>query len=153
MVVTDNRTGKLSANVVYTDNMSPIFNNIDYVDTKATIVVNKNLQGRDLRDSEFSFELKDEENNLLDTQSNASDGAISFTVDYVEPGVYNYTVNEVKGNLPGVTYSEHVCNVRVTVTEDEGVLSARIEYLNDTTFTNTYDRNSHKTGDVLNHWI
>ncbi len=89
----------------------------------------KTLDGRNLADGEFSFVLKDASGKELQTVKNV--GA-AFTFDkltYDEPGVYTYTVNEVKGSLGGVTYDEAVYTVTVTVTDDgAGQLHAQISY-------------------------
>ena len=79
------------------------------------------MNGKDLQVGEFSFELKDEDGKLLQTKQNDAQGKVFFdSIEYTEVGTYKYTIQEVKGDLAGVSYDSHVINVTVTV-EDNGV--------------------------------
>ena len=60
----------------------------------------KKLEGRPLKDGEFSFVLKDKDGNVIETVTNDANGKIKFsalTFKRGEEGVYTYTVEEVKG--------------------------------------------------------
>ena len=107
----------------------------------------KVLKGKELKAGDFKFELKDEEGNVLQTQSNDAQGKVYFDpVDYTKAGIYKYTIEEVKGNLAGVTYDSHVINVKVTVEDNDGQLVASTEYEGGQTFTNIYKPESPKPG-------
>ena len=108
--------------------------------TTAQFEADKTLTGRDLAEGEFSFELKDEEGNVIETVKNAADGSIDFSaITYDTAGTYKYTITEVNGELGGVTYDGETIEVTVIVTDDlEGHLVAEVKYGNKTSFTNTY---------------
>ncbi|MDM8246136.1 FctA domain-containing protein [Collinsella tanakaei] len=96
-----------------------------------TFGATKVLEGRDLATGEFSFELRDQDGNVVATATNAADGSIVFTspVTFTEPGEYTYTIVEVSGNVSGVTYDDAVHTAVVTVTDNgDGTLSATVTY-------------------------
>lgn len=83
----------------------------------------KVLSGRELKEGEFTFELRDGEGNVLQTVKNgALDGGyapIKFdAIEFDEPGEFDYQIAEVKGNVEGVTYDETVFTYHVAVTDD-----------------------------------
>ena len=105
--------------------------------TTATIELSKELTGRDLVDGEFSFELY-EGTNKLQTVTNKS-GKVSFdAISYTEEGEHTYTVKEVKGNVPGITYDTAEKQVTVKVTKDGDKLKATVVYPESKVFANTY---------------
>lgn len=113
----------------------------EYVPGSASVQIHavKKLTGRELKDGEFSFELKDENGKVIATASNKADGSVVFPeLIYQEVGTYKYTVSEVKGNAENVTYDTSVKAVTVTVTDDgKGSLSAKAEPA-DVTFNNVF---------------
>ena len=114
-----------------------IYLNVEW--TAVQIHAVKKLTGRELKDGEFSFELKDENGKVIATASNKADGSVVFPeLIYQEVGTYKYTVSEVKGNAENVTYDTSVKAVTVTVTDDgKGSLSAKAEPA-DVTFNNVF---------------
>lgn len=80
------------------------------------------------------------------------------TISYEREGIYTYTVSEAKSTVAGVTEDQRVYTVKVTVTDDGGVLKRAVEISPkptenpDTTgtgtlgFTNTYVPNDVTTG-------
>ena len=106
-------------------------------ETKATIELDKTLTGRDLTDGEFSFELY-EGATKLQTVTNKN-GKVTFApIEYTEEGEHTYTVKEVAGNTPGITYDKTDKQVTVTVKKDGDNLKADVAYPENKTFSNTY---------------
>lgn len=106
-------------------------------ETKATIELDKALTGRDLKDGEFSFELY-EGATKLQTVTNKN-GKVTFDpISYKEAGEHTYTVKEVVGNTPGITYDTTEKQVTVKVTQDGQALKADLVYPENKTFNNTY---------------
>ena len=105
--------------------------------TQATIELDKTLTGRDLTDGEFSFELY-EGANKLQTVTNKN-GKVTFApIEYTEEGELTYTVKEVAGNTPGITYDKTDKQVTVKVKKDGDNLKADVAYPDNKTFSNTY---------------
>ena len=106
-------------------------------ETKATIELDKTLTGRDLTDGEFSFELY-EGATKLQTVTNKN-GKVTFApIEYTEEGEHTYTVKEVAGNTPGITYDKTDKQVTVKVKKDGDNLKADVAYPENKTFSNTY---------------
>ena len=106
-------------------------------ETKATIELDKALTGRDLKDGEFSFELY-EGATKLQTVTNKN-GKVTFApIEYTEEGEHTYTVKEVAGNTPGITYDKTDKQVTVKVKKDGDNLKADVAYPDNKTFSNTY---------------
>ncbi len=115
----------------------------------------KVLEGRELMAGEFTFQLLDEDGNVLSTVANGKRGFVVFpAITYTAAGTYQYTIREVKGDLGGVTYDEAVYTVTVTVTDNNSVLEAATEITKDgeaytedlPVFTNTYQAASVAAG-------
>ena len=122
-----------------------VFNNYvkDVQLAKAKFELTKVLTGRNLKGGEFSFVLKDDKGNVIQTVTNNAQGNISFgNIVYDKPGVYYYTVEEVKGNEADVVYDNMVAKFQVTVTktvgEKENLLVAAVLLPLDTEFNNSY---------------
>ena len=122
-----------------------VFNNYvkEVQPAKAKFELTKVLTGRNLKDGEFSFVLKDDKGNVIQTVTNNAQGNISFeNIVYDKPGIYYYTVEEVKGNEADVVYDNMVAKFQVTVTktvgEKENLLVAAVLLPLDTEFNNSY---------------
>lgn len=119
--------------------------NVTPVETSVTeqITATKVLTGRDLKDSEFSFELV-EGDKVVAKGTNADDGTIAMDkITYTKPGKYTYTLREVNGGTTskGITYSNAKYTIETTITDNgDGTLSATHELKSATpaTFENTY---------------
>ena len=119
--------------------------------TSATINANKKLTGRSLKEGEFIFDLYYVDGNtttLVDTATNSDDGngsftKVSFTRNYLPAAVdfadnetektYTYKICEQVGNVSGVTYSDDVYWVTVTI-KDNGngsLVRAAVKYYYD----------------------
>lgn len=92
--------------------------------TSITFNAAKVLTGRDLKKGEFAFELRDANGKVLQTVKNGAPteggyAPIAFDpITYDEPGTYDYSIVEVKGDAEGVTYDETVFTYHVVVTDD-----------------------------------
>ena len=83
-----------------------------------TLKAAKVLQGRNLADGEFTFELR-ENGKVIDTATNNAVGEIVFsTIEYAEPGEHDYEIVEVAGSAEGVTYDTTVHTMHVSVTDN-----------------------------------
>ena len=115
---------------------------------KATIKAKKVLEGGTFKKGQFSFELKDGEGRVLQTEANDTDGSVSFSVDYNKAGEYHYTISEIvpdgaKDNVKDhITYDTTPRNVTVKVTNGTDQLNAVVTYGDGSqdppTFTNKY---------------
>ena len=142
--VTVTRDGEALVSTV-TNPKDTIFNNYvkELKPAKAKFVLTKVLAGRQLQDGEFSFVLKDEKGNVVQTVTNDAKGNINFdSINYDKPGVYYYTVEEVKGYESNVVYDSMVAKLKVTVTKSvgdkENLLVAAVVLPLDTEFNNSY---------------
>ena len=110
----------------------------------------KVLKNRDLKESEFSFTLRDDGDEtpaVNETVKNAAPGAdksaaVTFSpIKYEKAGTYKYTITEAVGNDGGVVYDSKISHVTVNVVDDgKGHLTATPEYDGSDavpTFTNT----------------
>ena len=83
-----------------------------------TLGAKKVLEGKTLEAGKYSFELKKEDGSVVETVTNAADGSVTFApISYDESQVrtHKYTISEVAGNEPGVTYDTTVQEVEVKV--------------------------------------
>ena len=142
--ITVTRDGEALVSTV-TNPKDTIFNNYvkELKPAKAKFVLTKVLAGRQLQDGEFSFVLKDEKGNVVQTVTNDAKGNINFdSINYDKPGVYYYTVEEVKGCESNVVYDSMVAKLKVTVTKSvgdkENLLVAAVVLPLDTEFNNSY---------------
>ncbi|MEI4393166.1 FctA domain-containing protein [Streptococcus anginosus] len=145
VTVTDNGQGQLVAQVAYEQNDQTFTNQYQAASTTAQLSANKQLTGRDLKASEFSFELKNDKDEVLETATNDKDGKITFkTLTYTAVGTYQYTIIEKDTKLGGVKYDTKVIKATVTVTDNgAGKLVATVSYdTKDRVFNNTYTADS-----------
>ena len=101
----------------------------------------KRLEGRELQANEFSFVLKNEAGEVVETVTNDAAGNVKFkALEFKkgQEGVHNYTVEEVKGTDATVTYDTMKANVTVTVSHDgtAKVLVATLGEIADKEFNN-----------------
>ena len=150
--ITDNGKGELVAKHELKGDNEAKFNNSykpnsDEFSVTDQITVTKVLDGRDLKDGEFSFELVEgegEDAKVVAKGTNAADGKITMSaVKYTKPGKYTYTLREVNGGTTskGITYSDTKYTIETTITDNgDGTLSATHELKSATpaTFKNTY---------------
>ena len=132
----------LKAEVVYPDGKT--FNNtFTPKETSASIELDKKLDGRDLVDGEFSFDLY-EGSNKLQTVTNKN-GKVAFdSISYKEVGEHTYTIKEVTGNNSTITYDESEKQVTVKVTRYGDNLKTEVVYPESKTFNNKFTPNEAK---------
>ena len=145
-VTKDENTGLLVANTEMTSTGGEAtgtddktFNNYVIAPVKAQFNFTKKLDGRALKAGEFSFILKDEKGNVIETVSNDAEGNVKFSAlefKLGQEGTYIYHVEEVKGTDAGVEYDKMVATVGVTVTKDGKVLTLTSQMPEDTEFNN-----------------
>ena len=110
--------------------------------------VTKELNNAKLQPGEFTFQLFDENNNLVDTKKNTDSGSVLFdSVIFDKEGEYHYTIKELIPEDKGqIIYDGREIGVAVKVTKNEeaGALEATVTYTEDgkettdPTFVNTY---------------
>ena len=98
----------------------PTQKRVNNIPTAIQLIFGKTLNGRKLQADEFSFVLKDKETNkILEKAKNDADGKVTFkTINYSKADIghtFNYIVEEVKDDKPGVTYDDMKVNVTVQV--------------------------------------
>lgn len=146
--VSDNGDGTLTVThkLEGTTEAAGFTNKYHAMPTQVSIGAIKVLEGRELKKDEFSFKLVGE--GIESTVTNDADGKISFDkFEYSEPGTHVYTISEVKGDEPGMTYDKSVFTATVNVVDDgEGNLKASVTYtkgdksVEGIVFNNTYKK-------------
>ncbi len=112
---------------------------------EGNLVINKTLNGRDLRDGEFSFTLKNNLGQEVETVTNAANGEIKFgELLFNEAGTYTYTVVEnAKKDVTSVTFDKTAYKVQAVVVDNlDGTLKVtwnNVDGAKDITFVNTYE--------------
>lgn len=124
--VTDNGDGSLSAEWTIENDAQEAIDSITFKNkyeaypTVIQIGASKILNGKDLTDGEFTFQLIDENGDVVSEVKNNGIGSIQFDkIKYEKEGTYNYTLKEVNDNQNGITYDDTVYNVQVTVKDDQ----------------------------------
>jgi len=109
-----------------TEKSEIVFTNT-YDPAPATVVVTalKVLRDGELKDGQFSFELKDEAGSVIQTVKNDADGNIRFDgITFEEEGTYVYTLSEVIGTDKYVEYDTSVYTITFTVAQDGDLVAA-----------------------------
>lgn len=145
--VTDDGEGNLRVSRKPDGNVAFTFTNtysVTPVETSVTdqITATKVLDGRDLKEGEFHFELV-EGNDVVAAGTNDAEGNITMIpIEYTAAGEHTYTLREVKGNAGGITYDGKTYTVVTTITDNgDGTLKAEHVLKGDATaatFKNTY---------------
>ena len=136
--------GKLTAEV--TKSKDKVFTNTysvkpDEFSVTDQITATKVLDGRDLKEGEFHFELV-EGNDVVAAGTNDAEGNITMIpIEYTAAGEHTYTLREVKGNAGGITYDGKTYTVVTTITDNgDGTLSAThvLKDVDEAKFVNSY---------------
>ncbi len=116
-----------------------------YTPYEMELPVNKTLDGRDLAEGEFTFELKDAAGNVIDTVKNGNAAMLGTAI--MAEGDYTFTVSEVNDGKGGVTYDTTVYTVTLKVVHNgagalvldgDVVITVDGETVNAIAFKNTY---------------
>ena len=107
---------------------------------EVALEVTKKLNGKTLEKDAFSFQLLDDQGNVLQTVKNDENGKVKFeAIKYKEAGTFKYTIKEVNDNKPGYTYDANVLKATVTVEDVLGEKLASVKFEDSKKeFTNTY---------------
>jgi len=131
--VTDDGQGNLSVAWTVTrgeEQVKEIVFENTYEAAPTSIVFNakKELVGRELKEGEFTFELR-ENGEVVGTATNDAEGKVVFeAVPYTEVGSHIYEIAEVKGSDSTITYDDAVYTVTVNVTDkdDSGAATGKL---------------------------
>lgn len=151
-------TGANGKNITFTNHYSP--KNVGYSISGVKNIVNTDpAASRVPQDGEFKFQLNavsahDSDGNAISmndmpmpagsqngtvTVTNKGSGFTFGQMVYTMPGVYTYHVKELAGTDKTIGYSTQEYDVTVTVTDQDGMLSATADrQTNDIRFDNTY---------------
>ncbi len=151
VVVTDNGDGTMTAKAELKsrdgeDVKNAIVFKNSYIAQPASVTLgaSKAYTGGELKDGQFTFELKDKDGKVVSKAKNTKEGQIVFeTISYDQAGTYEYKISEVNDEQKHVTYDKTVYGVTVTVTDNgEGSLMATVEYDGGKApvFTNKYSK-------------
>lgn len=78
----------------------------------------KTLEGRTLKNDEFSFQLDDAHGEAIQTATNNAKGSVSFDALNVDkPGTYVWVIREVAGSEKGMTYDKRVFDATAKIEE------------------------------------
>ena len=143
--VTVDTAGKLTAEVTKVEN-GKFTNSYKLTPEKSSvtdkITAKKVLDGRGLKEGEFSFELV-EGNDVVATGTNDARGNITMSaIEYTAAGEHTYTLREVPGDAGnGITYDGKTYTIETTITDNgDGTLSAahKLKDADEAKFTNSY---------------
>ncbi len=131
--VTDDGQGNLSVAWTVTrgeEQVKEIVFENAYEAAPTSIVFNakKELVGRELKEGEFTFELR-ENGEVIGAATNDAEGKVVFeAVPYTEVGSHIYEIAEVKGSDSTITYDDAVYTVTVNVTDkdDSGAATGKL---------------------------
>ena len=134
VTVTDNGDGTLDIQTVYKKDGQPIEGSVPLFENEykaqGSIALRcwKDLRGRKLNEGEFTFELTDEQGQVLQEASNTEDGTITFgAISFDEKDVgksFIYGVREKEGEDQTVNYDGSFYGFKLTVVDNgDGTLS------------------------------
>ena len=135
VTVTENTQGDLQATVKYSAEGGfkssaddKIFNNYVVAPVKTKFDFTKKLAGRELKDGEFKFVLKDANGQEVETVTNKADGTVTFselTFDNSKVGTHTYTVEEVipAAKEAGMVYDTMKATITVEVAKNGHTLT------------------------------
>ncbi|WP_283205010.1 Spy0128 family protein, partial [Enterococcus hulanensis] len=136
---------KLESKITYTDddakeNTANQFENSFKEKPKPIDVLleaEKKLTGRELKDQDFSFELFDSAEQLIETKENDGSSIEFKKLTFDQTGTYVYTIKEKAGNEAGMTYDGKTVTATIVITEKDDKLESTVTYTDDDAKENT----------------
>jgi hypothetical protein len=143
VAVTDNGQGQLEAKASYA---KPAEFSNSYkagaaslvVDAKTVIKKGPKEEDVPVKKNQFTLELVDKDGKVLHALKNDENGKVVFpALTFDAAGEYTYTLRQVKGSEPGMTYDDKTYTVKVTVTDNgQGQLLVQAENATGVVFVN-----------------
>ena len=143
VAVTDNGQGQLEAKASYA---KPAEFSNSYkagvaslvVDAKTVIKKGPKEEDVPVKKDQFTLELVDKDGKVLHSLKNDENGKVVFpALSFDAAGEYTYTLRQVKGSEPGMTYDDKTYTVKVTVTDNgQGQLLVQAENATGVVFVN-----------------
>ena len=143
VAVTDNGQGQLEAKASYA---KPADFSNSYkagaaslvVDAKTVIKKGPKEEDVPVKKDQFTLELVDKDGKVLHALKNDENGKVVFpALTFDAAGEYTYTLRQVKGSEPGMTYDDKTYTVKVTVTDNgQGQLLVQAENATGVVFVN-----------------
>ncbi len=124
VVVEDDLSGELKATITYNGKSTEKaeFINVYSATGEFKLSGTKILSGRDIKDGEFKFTLKNSNGAVLSTAENKGNtftfGTVFFTTEDVKDGYVVCYVSEDKTGIAGIFYDNTVYRVKIKVTDD-----------------------------------
>ena len=143
VAVTDNGQGQLEAKASYA---KPAEFSNSYkagtaslvVDAKTVIKKGPKEEDVPVKKDQFTLELVDKDGKVLHSLKNDENGKVVFpALTFDAAGEYTYTLRQVKGSEPGMTYDDKTYTVKVTVSDNgQGQLLVQAENATGVVFVN-----------------
>ena len=143
VAVTDNGQGQLEAKASYAKPAE--FSNSYKAGTASLVVDAKTVIKKGpkevdvpVKKDQFTLELVDKDGKVLHALKNDENGKVVFpALTFDAAGEYTYTLRQVKGSEPGMTYDDKTYTVKVTVTDNgQGQLLVQAENATGVVFVN-----------------
>ncbi len=100
--------------------------------TQVKLIAQKIMDGEPPAASAFTFELKNTEDETVQTASNDENGRIAFELSFDKAGTYTYTLSEVAGADTSILYDSTVYTAEIEVElNSDGIYEATVSYLKD----------------------
>lgn len=128
VTVAPDEGGTLRATVEYADGPVAFVNAFTPKPVVAAVGGTKTLTGKALTEGEFTFRLVGAvTGETVATAANTAEGSVAFeALQFGQPGIYEYRVEEMVGNEPGVSYDTASYRAVVTVeAASDGSLSGK----------------------------
>ena len=97
--------------------------------TTVQLIATKTMDGRAPEEGAYTFRLE-RDGELIQETANDGTGVVMFdTLVFRQPGDFTYTITEVRGDDPGISYDPHAETVTIHVEDDgSGTLTATTTY-------------------------